>query len=602
MKFRTKTILGIAAIETTLLVILVASTLTVLRSSNESELMRRVQLGGKLIAAAARDAVISQDLATLDSLVDEAMTSKQIDFVRILDARGAVLTQRGASALLERPFRQDIAIAQSSDNIYDWSQPVLAAGIRYGEVQLGVSTDPLVSLLASAKKWAGLIAVLEMLLVALFSWLFGSYLVRQLAQLRIASQAFAEGDFLRRVPITGNDELTQLGQAFNLMAEHLGQRDLLLRTENQMRLKAQQQAEFAKDQAEDRSEQLNAIFELSPDGFVSFDAAHRVKYANPAFQRLLGMKKGEIAELEEADFTAKLAQACTAEARFPGIEALGAMSGTKIELDNAERLVLEVGLRLSNAKSVSQILYFRDVTHETRVDRMKSEFLATAAHELRTPMASIYGYAELLLAYEFSAAEQREFLGTIHQQSVLMASLIDELLDLARIEGRRGKDFLFVPTELGALVQDSLKGYQPPEGRLSPQLHPAATPLWAKVDRAKLGQALNNLLSNAYKYSQGRVEVALITADAAEGERRGGIRIVDQGIGMTPEQLTHMGERFYRADASGKILGVGLGLSIVKGITELHGGQLQFDSQYGAGSTVTLWLPECTEQKGANHV
>ena len=102
MRFRTKTILGVAAIEMALLAVLVGSALSILRESNETELIRRVQLGGKLLAAAAKDAVISQDLATLDSLVDEAMASGQIDFVRILDSGGVVLSKRGEAALLAR--------------------------------------------------------------------------------------------------------------------------------------------------------------------------------------------------------------------------------------------------------------------------------------------------------------------------------------------------------------------------------------------------------------------------------------------------------------------------------------------------------------------
>jgi signal transduction histidine kinase len=105
-------------------------------------------------------------------------------------------------------------------------------------------------------------------------------------------------------------------------------------------------------------------------------------------------------------------------------------------------------------------------------------------------------------------------------------------------------------------------------------------------------QVLINLLSNAYKYSPagGVVDIGFETADAAEG-RLVGIVVRDQGIGMTPEQLSRVCERFYRADTSGKILGTGLGMSIVKEIVELHGGELQLASKVGVGTTVTFWLP-----------
>jgi signal transduction histidine kinase len=115
-----------------------------------------------------------------------------------------------------------------------------------------------------------------------------------------------------------------------------------------------------------------------------------------------------------------------------------------------------------------------------------------------------------------------------------------------------------------------------------------------RADRKKLIQAVSNVISNAYKYSPGGSAVGLDlvkSPDVGDVPPRIGIRITDHGIGMTPEQLAHVCERFYRADTSGKIPGTGLGMSIVKEIVELHGGQLELTSKVGAGTTVTLWLP-----------
>jgi signal transduction histidine kinase len=117
------------------------------------------------------------------------------------------------------------------------------------------------------------------------------------------------------------------------------------------------------------------------------------------------------------------------------------------------------------------------------------------------------------------------------------------------------------------------------------------------ADRKKLIQAVSNVISNAYKYSPdgGAVGIDLATLPGNDDlPSRIGIRITDYGIGMTPEQLTHVCERFYRADTSGKIPGTGLGMSIVKEIVELHGGDLEITSKVGAGTTVMLWLPTST--------
>jgi PAS domain S-box-containing protein len=357
----------------------------------------------------------------------------------------------------------------------------------------------------------------------------------------------------------------------------------------------------AQAELHDRTEQLNAIFELSPDGFVSFNDARRVKYASPAFTRMTGIDLRQIDGLGEQDFSEYLAQLCLTGARFRGVQVLRENSANDksgkrefIELSQAGKRVLEVGLRASDASSVSQILYFRDVTHETEVDQMKSEFLSTAAHELRTPMASIYGFAEVLLTQELDDASCKEFLTIIFNQSELMSSILNELLDLARIEARRGKDFVIAETQVQTLVNEVVSGFKLPSGRSAPTLSMPATPLYVMADYKKAQQAILNVLSNAYKYSPegGSVRIELIAPEAnTAATPRTGIRLIDQGIGMTSAQLARVCERFYRADTSGKIPGTGLGMSIVQEIVGLHGGEVVIESAIGNGTSVTIWLP-----------
>jgi signal transduction histidine kinase len=357
---------------------------------------------------------------------------------------------------------------------------------------------------------------------------------------------------------------------------------------------------------EEARQQLKTIFALSPDGFVSFDHAHRVKYVSPAFLNMTGLEEHAVVGLDEAMFTIKLAGQCETGATFPGFSAL--RSGQNEEAENSapdseseapeKRLaikrsgtphrILEVCLRVSDTDAVSQILYFRDVTHETEVDRMKSEFLSHAAHELRTPMASIYGFSELLLEMDLDEATRRDLLETIHRQTRWLVDIINELLDLARIEARQGKDFKIVAIDLKALVQGVINDLTFDRDRwpLLSELDVAIAPVHA--DRAKLSQALINVLNNAIKYSPsgGQIRVAIVVKPGSTG-----VAVSDQGIGMSAEQIEHIGERFWRADASGKIPGTGLGMTIVKEILQFHGGCLEVTSQASRGTTVTLWLP-----------
>jgi signal transduction histidine kinase len=335
---------------------------------------------------------------------------------------------------------------------------------------------------------------------------------------------------------------------------------------------------------------------------------------------MVGPGFGEAVGLSEPEFSARLGSLCLENTPFPGVGTLtpthtapmpldGDASGSVplheedvahperllIELRGPGHRVLDVRLRLADGENVSRILFFRDVTHEAEVDRMKSEFLSHAAHELRTPMASIFGFTELLRSRKMSEERRQDMLDVIHRQSLLMTAIINELLDLVRIDARRGEDFEFLSLDASTLVRAVVADYKVPEGRDPVVLDLPFTQRWVRADDNKLKRAVGNILSDAFKYSHaGAVEVSLVKGEStglANAAPRVGIRVTDHGIGMTPEQLARVWERFYRADASGNVPGTGLGMAIVKEIIELHGGKAEVKSEFGVGTTVTLWLP-----------
>ena len=314
---------------------------------------------------------------------------------------------------------------------------------------------------------------------------------------------------------------------------------------------------LVREWVEDQNAQLSAIFSLSPDAFVSFDQSFKVKYTNDAFEQLTSLTSEFIMGLSERQFTEKINQLCAPVNPFLGFSYLREFQGSNdrtrsgvIELSSPVRRVLQAKLKTSQSASVSQILYLRDITHETIVEEMKTEFLSTAAHELRTPMASVLGFAEVLLTHQLDDAQRREFTDIILTQSQQMSFILDELLDLARIEARREKDFVFETLNLQAVVQEVLKGFRLPAERSCPNV--VIPSMLFCGDKGKAGQAILNVLSNAYKYSLPGGQV-VITAVRAFSETRGallGICILDHGIGMKKEHLGRIFERFYRADAS----------------------------------------------------
>jgi signal transduction histidine kinase len=238
------------------------------------------------------------------------------------------------------------------------------------------------------------------------------------------------------------------------------------------------------------------------------------------------------------------------------------------------------------------IVFFRDITRETEVDRMKSEFLTTAAHELRTPMVSVFGFTELLLRRPVPEERRRDMLETIHRQASLLINMVNELLDLARIEARQGKDLKREACRLDSLVTQAVGPLVVAGGSHHFELDivHGSEMLW--VDPEKTHRALVNVLSNAVKYSPEGGAIHVRTFDGlVRGAPAVGVQVTDSGIGMTTEQLTRVCERFYRADPSGNIPGTGLGMSLVKEIVELQGGRVDLASQPGRGTSVTLWLP-----------
>ena len=353
-------------------------------------------------------------------------------------------------------------------------------------------------------------------------------------------------------------------------------------------------------QIEDRKKELSEVFDLSPDGFVLFDMNQCVKSVNAAFKQMTGSDTLGLEGMNARDFSAWLASLCEPAARFEGVAALQDKlpRGTThvqqtIELKDTGYRVLQVQLRKSNSTSVSTILYVRDITHESEVESLKSEFLATAAHELRTPMASIYGFSEILLTQTTDAESQKEFLDIIYKQSKLMVQILNELLDLARIEARGGKDFKFARLCLQDLIHDLFRGFKCPEGRTAPTLAAPDQPIHLLADSGKLRQALLNVISNAYKYSPegGPVTVHLALQAGIDQEPQVCIQVADHGIGMTREQAAKVFTRFYRADPSGKLPGTGLGMSITKEIIDYHHGHILVVSAPGQGTQFSLLLP-----------
>lgn len=236
------------------------------------------------------------------------------------------------------------------------------------------------------------------------------------------------------------------------------------------------------------------------------------------------------------------------------------------------------------------IMILRDNTAEQRIKRMKSEFTSMATHNLKTPITAITGYSELLLSEQLvTPDQQREFLTYINDKAWQLDKLINNLLDINRLES--GRHISLVKEEMPAsALFDSVRQYcnqQQTLCTLQLDLHDTACSLF--IDRTKMEQVMENLISNAVKFSPDGGQICI--SSSQQGGRYE-TTISDEGIGMNEEVCQHMFDKFYRADASDSAKnGIGLGLTLAKELIEAHGGEISAISAPQQGTTITLTLP-----------
>lgn len=240
----------------------------------------------------------------------------------------------------------------------------------------------------------------------------------------------------------------------------------------------------------------------------------------------------------------------------------------------------------------SAVVALHDVSHLKALDRMKSRFVSNVSHELRTPITTIKLHAQLMRR---NPENWQEYLDILLKEVDHQAQLVKGILDISRVDaGRLEMDLQ--PTSLNTLVQEAVEGYQATAQKKNLTLKhhlPSHLPM-ALVDPQRMMQILNNLVTNAIRYTPQGGEIIVSTAvKQSEGRTWVTMTVEDNGIGIPEEELPHIFERFYRGDQPRmmQISGTGLGLAIVKEIVELHGGDVTVESNVDKGSSFTVWLP-----------
>jgi two-component system, OmpR family, phosphate regulon sensor histidine kinase PhoR len=508
----------------------------------------------------ARLTVIAADGRVLaDSEQDPAVMDNHLQRPEIVAARE---TGAGTEVRFSKTLRMQM--------IY-YALPVRAGGQIIGYVRTALS-DELVH--RRLRRMAQLVmagALAALLLSLLPSYWFAWRLGQRVSQISIGAQAAAHGDYTQRLSEGGQTELDELARSINALAANL-------------------RAQL--DTATSERNQMQTILGGMVEGVIAIDAEQRIVHINQAAQALCSAESGDLRgkKLWEAVRIPAVLDALQAalEAQQPSAREV------RIAKAGGDQTVEIICARLqdSQGRPAGAVAVLHDVSRMRQLEQVRSEFVANASHELKTPLTAIHGLVETLLDDEQMEPQVRtRFLGRLREQSLRLDALINDMLALSRAESK-GEEFEHQPVDLRDVLQESQRTLAAAAAsrQIGVDLLLPGELVVVSGDRKALGQAVDNLLDNAIKYTPdgGRIWLKLSSTAALAL-----IEVRDTGVGIGAEHLERIFERFYRVDRarSRELGGTGLGLAIVKHIVLSHGGTVRVQSAVGQGSVFSVELP-----------
>jgi two-component system phosphate regulon sensor histidine kinase PhoR len=396
-------------------------------------------------------------------------------------------------------------------------------------------------------------------------------ITRPIYELREGADRFAQGKFDRSLPVPEIEEIGALAEAMNHMSGEINRRIV---------------------EVTEQRNRLDAILSSMVEGVIAVDATQRILWMNRAAVSLLNLQSAQ-------DPVGRLFYEAIRNSAFHHFVDRILSEKQTIEeevsfFDNNPRSFTIHGTVLLDAtgKCCGALTVLNDVTRIRKLESLRSEFVANVSHEIRTPLTAIRASVETLMDTDPKDRKDREkLLKIVVRHTERLGSIVDDLLNLSRLEQNDPKENELKPVAIGGIVDSAVtlcrEKAAESEIRITGQCAPEIV---ARADAPLIEQALVNLIDNAIKYG-GAKSVIHVTGIRTGNEIR--ISVKDEGCGIAEEHLPRIFERFYRVDKarSRKLGGTGLGLAIVKHIMELHKGRIEVKSELGKGSCFTMILP-----------
>lgn len=393
-------------------------------------------------------------------------------------------------------------------------------------------------------------------------------LSRPLLQMNRVAEDMAKGDFHGKIDVITKDEVGRLGRTFNLLASELARTIEALSMEK---------------------DQLSSILASLEDGVVAANIDGHVTLVNPpALRALRALLLAETGVPDPIKLPENMTRLMTTvlETNRPVVRSE--------DWQGREVIITMTPLYESNGEKLrGMVAVLRDVTEERRMDRLRKDFIANVSHELRTPLSMLQGYAEALLdEFGDDPEQRRELTEIIHDETLRMRRLVNDLLDLAQLESGQFQ-MSFGKTDISAVVRRVVRKFHAlaAERRIHVAYEPPSDdPVYVLADYDRLEQVFTNLVDNAIRHTGIDGDVRIKMQTSVEFAQ---ISVSDTGTGIPKEDLPFIWERFYKADKARtrNSAGTGLGLPITRHIVLEHGGDIIVESSLGHGTTFTVFIP-----------
>jgi two-component system phosphate regulon sensor histidine kinase PhoR len=442
--------------------------------------------------------------------------------------------------------------------------PMKREGEVVGTARLAVPLVEVDAAIARLGRAVSLASTVGLGVAVVLAMMVAHAMSRRVRRLTEVARRMADGDLERRAEVRGSDELAALGAALNQLVSHQATTLAQLRSERDV---------------------VGHVLEAMREGVLVLDRQGRLALVNPALRDMLLLGSDTIGKTPlEATRNADLVRALNEAASGEGVAEL-AVGGLK-----PRRLLVNAGPLPGEEGSL--VAVFVDVTEMRQLETMRRDFAANVSHELRTPLAAVAAATETLQGGALNDPRSaREFVGMIERNVLRLQRLLEDVLELSRIEAREFRlDLESLELEPEAARVLGLFEHRVVKKRIRVKTEMPRDLGRVRADRRALEHILSNLIDNAVKYCQ---DGASITLRAVPEGPLARISVIDTGPGIERKHLPRLFERFYRVDPgrSRDVGGTGLGLSIVKHLAEAMGGGVSVESSVGVGTTFTVTLP-----------